>query len=299
VRLGLTRRRRVAAYGLLRDDERVLLVAEGSGWSLPGGTVEHGESPQATVARLGAVQAGLDFLVGTPYAALADRVDLPGRMSVHHDRLVFAVTATGEPTAPAKWWELPALVGAELTPFTREVLGVDGGAGGALLERDEGWPIERGLALDRSGGRPRVQRFSTYAVATDPDGRVLLTRIARGFPGAGRWHLPGGGTDFGESPTEALLREVREESDQRGEVLALVSVSHRHNPTAQGREGYPIDWHTVRVIYRVRVDDPTVPRVTEGVGGSTESARWFRPGEIPTADLTDFAGSALADAGVR
>jgi len=298
VKLTVNRRRRVAAYGLLRDGERVLLVAAGAGWSLPGGTVEHGESPQATVARLGSVQSGLDFHVGTPYAALADRVNLPGRTAVHHDRLVFEVTATGEPTAPGKWWDVAALVGAELTPFTRVVLGVAGG-GGAVLEHDEGWPIERGLALDRSGGRPRVQRFSTYAVATDPAGRVLLTRIARGFPGAGRWHLPGGGTDFGESPTEALLREVREESDQRGEVLGLVSVSHRHNPAAQGREGYPIDWHTVRVIYRVRVDEPSVPRVTEGAGGSTESARWFAPAEIPTADLTDFAGSALTEAGVR
>ncbi|GIJ44759.1 hypothetical protein Val02_16450 [Virgisporangium aliadipatigenens] len=294
----MTRRRRVAAYGLLRVDDRVLLVADGPGWSLPGGTVEHGESPQATVVRLGLVQAGLRFSVRTPYDVLADRVELPGRTLVHHDRLVFEVNATGEPTAPSKWWDVSALEGVELTPFTRMVVAGTESDGGALLERDEGWPIERGMALDRSGGRARVQRFSTYAVATDPAGRVLLTRIARGFPGAGHLHLPGGGTDFGESPTEALLREVREESDQVGEVRGLVSVSHRHNPTAQGREGYPIDWHTVRVIYRVHVPHPTDPRVTEGKGGSTASAAWFRPEDIPTSELTDFAGSALAEAGV-
>ena len=50
----------------------------------------------------------------------------------------------------------------------------------------------------------RVQRFGAYGYVTDPDGRVLLTLIADGYPGAGRWHLPGGGTDFGESPTDCL-----------------------------------------------------------------------------------------------
>jgi 8-oxo-dGTP pyrophosphatase MutT (NUDIX family) len=37
-------------------------------------------------------------------------------------------------------------------------------------------------------------------VATDRRERVLLTRVAPNYPGAGRWHLPGGGTDYGEQP---------------------------------------------------------------------------------------------------
>ena len=90
-----------------------------------------------------------------------------------------------------------------------------------------------------AGPRPRVQRFAAYGLVTDPAGRVLLTRIAAGYPGAGRWHLPGGGTDFGEDAGEGLLRELAEETDQRGRVDGLIGVSHRHNPAAMGPEGVP------------------------------------------------------------
>jgi ADP-ribose pyrophosphatase YjhB (NUDIX family) len=143
-------------------------------------------------------------------------------------------------------------------------------------------------------GRPRVQRFAAYGVVTDPDKQVLLTRIADGYPGAGRWHLPGGGSDFGEQPTDALLRELFEETAQEAEVHDLLNVSSRHNPAALGPEGYPIDWHTVRVLYRAFVPAPDKPRVTEGAGGSTAAAGWFGPADLGVLDLTEFTRLALA-----
>src|SRR5690606_41135676 len=95
------------------------------------------------------------------------------------------------------------------------------------------------------------QRFAPYGLVMDPAGRVLLTRIASGFPGAGRWHLPGGGTDFGESALAGLKRELQEETAQVGQVGEVLAVSHRHHHDAVGPEGVPIDWHGVRVVYRV------------------------------------------------
>src|SRR4051794_22869812 len=124
-------------------------------------------------------------------------------------------------------------------------------------------PPSAGRRIRTFEGRPRVQRFAAYGVVTDSDKQVLLTRIAEGYPGAGRWHLPGGGTDFGEQPTEALLRELFEETAQEAEVHDLLNVSSRHNPAALGPEGYPIDWHPVRVLYRAFVPIPDKPRVTE------------------------------------
>src|SRR5688572_30054578 len=148
------------------------------------------------------------------------------------------------------------------------------------------------MAMDGTGPHHRVQRFSTYARVTDPAGRLLLARIATGYPGAGRWHLPGGGTDVGEAPAEALLREVAEETGQHGRVGRLLSVSHRHNPVARGWEGYPINWHTIRVVYEMAVEEPTEPRVTE-TAGSTVEAAWMRPAEIDRRALTDLASSVL------
>jgi ADP-ribose pyrophosphatase YjhB (NUDIX family) len=298
------RRRRVAAYGLLRDPGgRALLVPGPDGtWTLPGATVEHGENPHTTVARLMPAQTGFLAGVRTVRAACADRVLRPGGpagdLLVHHDRIVFALDATpGEPAPPARWLRPAELGGARLTAYTRDVIGVDGESA-AAADPDEGWPVERGLAMDVSGPRPRVQRFSTYALATDPAGRVLLARIAPGYPGAGRWHLPGGGTDFGESPDAALLREVTEETGQRGRVVGLLSVSHRHNPEAMGWEGYPIDWHTIRVVYRMAVDAPERPVVTEAAGGSTAEAAWVAPATIDRTGLTELAATVLSGAGL-
>jgi 8-oxo-dGTP diphosphatase len=145
-----------------------------------------------------------------------------------------------------------------------------------------------------NGERPRRQRFAAYGLATDPAGRVLLTKISPGFPGAGHWHLPGGGTDHGESPAEGLLRELIEETDQRGRVTGLLAVTHRHVPDAMGPERVPIDAHGIRALFRVRVDEPTSAQVTEGAGGSTVAAGWFQAAEAAKLPLTEIAREALA-----
>jgi len=53
-------------------------------------------------------------------------------------------------------------------------------------------------------------REAVRALVLDPDDRVLMVRFE--FPDAGtRWALPGGGIEPGESPTDALRRELDEE----------------------------------------------------------------------------------------
>ena len=60
----------------------------------------------------------------------------------------------------------------------------------------------------------RTQRLGAYAVVIVGD-RILLTRISpAGYP-AGTWTLPGGGVDHGESPHDAVVRELYEETGLR------------------------------------------------------------------------------------
>ncbi|HKD97101.1 MAG TPA: NUDIX domain-containing protein, partial [Micromonosporaceae bacterium] len=136
----------------------------------------------------------------------------------------------------------------------------------------------------------RRQRFAAYGHVTDPSERVLLTLIADGFPGAGVWHLPGGGTDFGESAEAGLHREIIEETAQRPEIGALLRVSHRHQ--TRGADGRLMDWHGVRAVYAVRVSQPTAPQVLER-NGSTAAASWFTLPEVLELPLTEVAQEAL------
>jgi 8-oxo-dGTP diphosphatase len=48
-------------------------------------------------------------------------------------------------------------------------------------------------------------------VITDPRGRILLARRTEGRDLAGLWEFPGGKVDTGESPEQALARELHEE----------------------------------------------------------------------------------------
>ncbi|WFF01411.1 NUDIX domain-containing protein [Micromonospora sp. WMMD964] len=296
--------RRVGVYGVLRDSDRILVVRDGGDgefpgvWRLPGGAVEHAEHPERAVVRTVAEQTGLTVTTGRLRTVIADVTERPEGVATHTDRLVFDLTVgddatgVGAPGGPVD--QVRRLTSAEsalvtLTPFTAEVLG------------RPVTPLPSGthrLPEPLPPAHPdRRLRFGAYGLVTDPAGRILLTQIADGYPGAGLWHLPGGGTDHGEQPTTGLLRELVEEGGQVGRVVELLGVDNLHNPAALGPEGRPLDWHGVRVIYRVLVDVPTDAVVTESAGGSTARAGWFTSAQAADLPLSDIAASAIGQSG--
>lgn len=297
-------RRRIGAYGVLRDAQGRVLLARGSAacpypgvWQLPGGGLAHAEHPADTVVREFAEETGLTVEVADVRAAVADVATFrEAGVAVHTDRLVFDVEARGGALRPEPaggsdelGWFTPAEASAvPLMPFTAELLGLPV------------TPLSPDLPRALPPAPPAVdrrQRFAAYGLVTDPAGRVLLTMIADGYPGAGRWHLPGGGTDHGEQPAAGLLRELVEEAGQLGRVVDLMAVDNLHNPAALGPERRPLDWHAVRVIYRVRVDAPTEAVVTELAGGSTARAAWFAPEQVSRLRMTDVAARATGRTG--
>jgi len=297
----MEQRRRIGAYGLCRERGRVLLTRSSDKsdfpgvWQVPGGGLEHGERPQDAVVREFLEETGLEISVVRPLTAMSSVRELRDIDLVwHFDLVVFEVEAvrgalraeSAGTSDDVAWIPEEDLGDLRLMPFTAELLG--------LPVEPLDFAAPHPLGPRRPPAPPsadRGQRFAAYGLVTSPRG-VLLTKISEGFPGAGKWHLPGGGTDFGEQPAAGLLRELAEESGQVGDVVALMSVSDSHNPRALGPEGYPIDWHAVRVTYRVVVDAPTEPRVAE-VGGSTAEARWFGREEAVGLRLTDVAVAAL------
>ncbi len=93
---------------------------------------------------------------------------------------------------------------------------------------------------------PMAPLMCVGAVIVD-EGRVLLVR--RGTePMKGHWTLPGGLLELGESLTEGVVREVREETGLIVEVLELIELLDRIH-----REETLVRYHYVIADYLCRV----------------------------------------------
>jgi 8-oxo-dGTP diphosphatase len=80
---------------------------------------------------------------------------------------------------------------------------------------------------DRSRNEPVVHVVA--GVMTDVRGRILLARRTEGRDLAGLWEFPGGKVDPGETPEQALVRELREELGIDAEVGdAVIRVPQRY-----------------------------------------------------------------------
>jgi 8-oxo-dGTP diphosphatase len=136
----------------------------------------------------------------------------------------------------------------------------------------------------------QVTRVSAYSLCRDDDA-LLLSRIA---PGAtvssdGMWTLPGGGLEFGEDPRDAALRELIEETGLVGEIAELAGVDSWAGPIGA------IDYHAIRIIYRVRV---TGGQLANEVDGTSDLARWVPLTELGSLPLVDLARVGARLAGV-
>ncbi|MDN5782009.1 MAG: 8-oxo-dGTP diphosphatase MutT, partial [Luteimonas sp.] len=103
------------------------------------------------------------------------------------------------------------------------------------------------------------RRIEVMAAAiTDARGRVLLARRTEGRDLAGLWEFPGGKREPGESPEQALVRELREElgiEAEPGPPLIAVAQHYPHKRlrldvrhvarwrgTPRGNEGQALAW---------------------------------------------------------
>jgi 8-oxo-dGTP diphosphatase len=135
----------------------------------------------------------------------------------------------------------------------------------------------------------RVVRVGAYALCRDDDGRVLLGRLAPGYPASAMWSLPGGGVEFGEDPGMAVLRELEEETGLAGEALGVLGVWSRRYPPSETQSGN--DVHFVGIVYAVRAVGGEL-RVE--VGGSTDAVAWFTDAELATTDVGELARYGLS-----
>ena len=110
------------------------------------------------------------------------------------------------------------------------------------------------------------------AVLVDPDRRVLLAQRPAGKSLAGLWEFPGGKLEVGESPEDALIRELDEElgiivrepclapltfashTYEKFHLLMPVFVCRRWDGTPERREHAELAW-----VPRMRLVDYPMP----------------------------------------
>jgi 8-oxo-dGTP diphosphatase len=98
------------------------------------------------------------------------------------------------------------------------------------------------------------------------DGKVLLVK-RRNEPYKGMFALPGGFVEYGERTEEAVLRELKEETDMEGEIAKLVGVFS--DPQRDPRK------HVVSIAYLV---EPHSERAK--AGDDAVDCQWIDTGNL-------------------
>lgn len=137
----------------------------------------------------------------------------------------------------------------------------------------EGAGVDTNLALDLLSGEAgyATPKLDIRGVVFRDDAILMVREKSDGG-----WTLPGGWVDVGESPSEAVVKEVFEESGYRTRPVKLLAVLDRD------RQGHPpLPFH----IYKLFI-------LCEIVGGApadsleTDGAAFFRETELPPLSLT-------------
>ncbi|WP_340688661.1 NUDIX hydrolase [Amycolatopsis coloradensis] len=89
-----------------------------------------------------------------------------------------------------------------------------------------------------------------------------------------QWELPGGMRETGESPREAAVRELGEETGIHGVDLSFAAVAEFDLTKPERRE--------LLAVYRVQLQ--VVPRLT--VNGEALDFRWWPPSEPVSEDMS-------------
>ena len=110
----------------------------------------------------------------------------------------------------------------------------------------------------------------------DPDGRVLLAQRPKGKSMAGLWEFPGGKVEAGETPEDALVRELHEE-------LGIETWSSCLAPLTFASHTYD-DFHLLMPLFACRKWDGIV-QGKEGQKLAWVQAKDLKEYPMPPADI--------------
>jgi 8-oxo-dGTP diphosphatase len=132
---------------------------------------------------------------------------------------------------------------------------------------------------------PDAPLAAVGAVVVD-GGRALLIRRGE-EPLKGKWSIPGGMLELGESLLEGVVREVREETGLTVEPVELIELLDRVH-----RDGDRVRYHYVIADYLCSAVDGSLRAASDA-----DEARWVN--QLECALLVDTVTLRVVEAGLR
>jgi mutator protein MutT len=130
----------------------------------------------------------------------------------------------------------------------------------------------------------RSSRVGVYAVMKYK-GSFILIQKGKG-PFKGRWDLPGGKLDFGETPMDALRRELLEETGLKLKSAKLIdALSYTYETKSE-------EFHHTGIIYLIKVKEVKKLK-REPDGNDSFGAEVFTEKEMRNLKLTPLTKKAL------
>lgn len=131
--------------------------------------------------------------------------------------------------------------------------------------------------------------YLAVSAAIVRDGRVLVVRRAQA-PAQGLFTLPGGVVEVGETLTEAVTREVREETALSVEPVGLAGYREHIQRDGENR----VERHFVILAFAARwiAGEPRL-------NAELAEARWLEPGELAGLSSTEGLAEIVAAAFAR
>ena len=136
--------------------------------------------------------------------------------------------------------------------------------------------IEQWFAIQPGYATPKVD----VRGAVFRDDAILLVKERSD----GGWTLPGGWADVGDSPSDAVVREIAEESGYQTRAIKLLAFYDRNR---HGHPPYP--FHAYKIFFLCELSGGAAATSAE-----TEEVGFFREDALPELSLTRVMPSQIA-----
>lgn len=142
----------------------------------------------------------------------------------------------------------------------------------------------------------KASHFGTYGIIIHND-KILMVKKSRG-PYKGKFDLPGGKIEFGESIEEALIREIIEETNLEVKSYAFHSTDSLTVKYLNSLGEYS-HLHHIGIIYSVIVKNYQIPLKTDVDTHDSLGAIWIRLDDYDLIDFSPFAANVLKNYAIK